>query len=306
MSAAAGVRREAPRPRAAALAAGLACLQALLALASCSSGPRAAAVKPPPVDPVARAMAAGDYPAALRQLEAARMKDPGGRKLTVRYIAAVEEIRKSADGALAGRDFGRAAAAYQALLDGWTGIGGFASKLTFGRDDLRAGLAACRAGESALQARRALAARNYGQAVAAYRSALKDQPGNAELKAGFASVVGEIQAAGEKAFDDGDYAAAGRISVLLLDNLAGFERQGVAGKLTAKSLAAAVQRCAVRLKNRGLVEYRKGNLEKAVAIWDGLLEFDPGNAEIKRAVETARAQIGRLKTLAPGGKGGRG
>ncbi len=289
--------------RAAVLAAGVAFL---LALAACASGPRTAAVKPPAADPVSSAMAAGDYPAALRLLEAQRAKDPGGKKIAARCAAAAEEIRKCADGALAGRDFSRAAAAYQALLDGWPGLGGFAGRLTFGPDDLRSGLAACRVGESALLARKALGALNYGQAVAIYRSALKALPGIAGLKAGYAAIVGEIQAAGDKAFAAGDYASAGRISVLLLDNLAGFERLGVAGTLTAKSLAAMAQRCAVRLKNRGLEEYRKGNLEKAVAIWGGLLEFDPGNAEIKKAVETARAQIGRLKTLVPGTKDGRG
>lgn len=287
--------------RAAAVAAGLA---GLLVLVSCSSGPRVAAVKQPPTDPVGRAIADGDYPGALRQLETARAKDLGGKKLAARYAAAAEEIRKSADGALAARDFPRAAAAYKALLDGWTGLAGLAGKLIFSRDDLQAGLLACRVGESALQARKSLAVRNYGQTIAVYRSALKDHPGSSELKAGYAAAVGEIQAAGDKAFDAGDYASAGRTSVLLLDNLAGFERQGVAGRLTAKALAATIQRCAVRLKNRGLEEYRKGNLEKAIVIWEGLLEFDPNNSEIRKAVGTARAQVGRLKSLPPGGKGG--
>jgi cytochrome c-type biogenesis protein CcmH/NrfG len=49
------------------------------------------------------------------------------------------------------------------------------------------------------------------------------------------------------------------------------------------------------LTRKGLEEYRKGNLARAIAHWEGLLEFDPDNAEIRKAVETAVEQQKKLK-----------
>ncbi|MCK7476805.1 MAG: tetratricopeptide repeat protein [Candidatus Moduliflexus flocculans] len=60
-------------------------------------------------------------------------------------------------------------------------------------------------------------------------------------------------------------------------------------------LVEVINVCRQGLTNSGLAEYRKGNLEKAIEIWDSLLAFDPGNAEIKKAVETAKAQLEKLR-----------
>ena len=52
--------------------------------------------------------------------------------------------------------------------------------------------------------------------------------------------------------------------------------------------------CRESLTKAGLAEYRKGNLEKAIAVWESLLVFDPDNAEIKKAVETAKTQLNEI------------
>jgi len=48
------------------------------------------------------------------------------------------------------------------------------------------------------------------------------------------------------------------------------------------------------LTKAGLEEYRKGNLAKAIAVWEGLLSFDPNNVEIRKAVDTARIQLNEI------------
>ena len=53
--------------------------------------------------------------------------------------------------------------------------------------------------------------------------------------------------------------------------------------------------CRESLTQSGLAEYRKGNLAGAIAFWEGLLSFDPNNAEIKKAVGTAKTQAAEIK-----------
>jgi tetratricopeptide (TPR) repeat protein len=120
----------------------------------------------------------------------------------------------------------------------------------------------------------------------------------------YARGVGELRAMGAKALAAKDYAEAGKITGLLLKNLDSFKGLGAPAERGAsdrKDLAESLRGGSSGLTNNGLAEYRKGNLEKAMAIWADLLAFDPDNAEIKKAVETAKAQLGLLKGTSPGG-----
>jgi cytochrome c-type biogenesis protein CcmH/NrfG len=53
--------------------------------------------------------------------------------------------------------------------------------------------------------------------------------------------------------------------------------------------------CGTQLTREGLEQYRKGNLKEAIAAWQGLLQFDPDNAEIRKAVDTATEQLKKLQ-----------
>jgi tetratricopeptide (TPR) repeat protein len=155
------------------------------------------------------------------------------------------------------------------------------------------------------EARREMKAGRFTKAVGLYRASLKDQPGEKSARADYASAILEIKAAGDRALTRLDYATAGRIHVLLLNNLGSFEGLEGIGEAAAESLSKdrlveAIKVCREGLTNSGLAEYRKGNLEKAIEIWDSLLVFDPGNAEIKKAVETAKAQLGKVKRAGVG------
>jgi cytochrome c-type biogenesis protein CcmH/NrfG len=56
-----------------------------------------------------------------------------------------------------------------------------------------------------------------------------------------------------------------------------------------------LKKCRAQLTRDGLDQYRKGNLKEAIAIWQGLLQFDPDNAEIRKAVDTATEQLKKLQ-----------
>jgi hypothetical protein len=92
-----------------------------------------------------------------------------------------------------------------------------------------------------------------------------------------------------------DYALAGRIHALLLRNYASFEKFRPGVGFSRADLTKAIGVCRVKLTNSGLTEYRKGNLAKAIAVWESLLAFDPENTEVKKAVDTAKVQLQEIK-----------
>jgi len=41
--------------------------------------------------------------------------------------------------------------------------------------------------------------------------------------------------------------------------------------------------------------YREGNIGNAISLWKSILTFDPGNASIKKAIDTATTQLKNLQ-----------
>ncbi|MCK7521434.1 MAG: tetratricopeptide repeat protein [Ignavibacteriales bacterium] len=199
-------------------------------------------------------------------------------------------------------DYTLAAGIYRILIDSWDEDRAVVSMLTFGKIDLEAGLKTCGNALRQQDVRRELKAGNFKKAIGLCQAALKERPGDGSVRADYAAALLEIKAAGDKALAGRDFAAAGRIDGLLLKNVKSFEELGgmekpAAAALNKERLIEAIKACSLGLTNQGLAEYRKGNLEKAIAVWEALLVFDPENAEIKKAVETARAQLGKLKKI---------
>ncbi len=277
--------------------------------AAASFAENKAALPPASADPV-WSFVIGDYGKAIDFYQKLYEKDRADGKTVSDYIAMIEDVKGAGDEARSKGSFTTAQGVYRVILDSWDGFSAIASRLTFKKTDLEAGLRDCRLALCNRQFRQEIGAGNYAKALTVYQAALKDYPGDKTVKAGYAKGVGEIRAIGAKAMAAKDYALAGKVNGLLLRNLESFE--GVVGAAAAggssrQELAEALRECSAVLTNGGLMEYRKGNLESAIALWDDLLDFDPGNAEIKKAVETAKAQLSKLKSSGRGnGRSGRG
>lgn len=226
-----------------------------------------------------------------------------GSRKDLELIATVEETKKAADDARNLKNYGPAAETYRTLLEDWDGFSAFAAKLTFSRGDVEAGLRICRVSLCALQARQELGAEHYTKALALYQAALMDYPGDEALRAGYAGAVDEIKAGGDRALAAKNFSLAGKIEKLLLKNLAAFKGLQTTAVLNGEGLLEAIKVCSTNLTSRGLAEYRKGNLATAIEVWQSLLAFEPENTEVKKAVETAKAQLGKLRSGAPGGPG---
>ncbi len=240
-------------------------------------------------------LAAGDYEKALDSFKEAHAKDPRNKELAVNYVRTVEDIKQTADGARSQQDYARAEGIYQILFDRFGDFEEFAAKLTFGKAELGTALKEFRIAVVDNTAAQAMKAANFAKAIEIFRAALKEYPADAELAAKYGATVRGIKAIGDKAFAAKNFSRAGSVNSLLLKNYTSFERLKPPVGFTRDSLREAVSACRESLTKTGLKEYRNGELAKAIATWEGLLAFDPDNAEIRKAVTTARTQLNALK-----------
>jgi len=247
----------------------------------------------------AGAFAGGDYGKALDLYQKLYAKNRSNGKVVSRYTALIEEVKSAGDVAEAKESYAAARNVYGILAERWDGFSALARRLSFNRGDLAAGIRDCRLALCERQFRQEIGAGNYGKALVAYQTALKDYPGDQAIRSRYLKGIAEVASVAAKAMASKDYGQAGRINGLLLKSLeplAGPDDKGPGtGIPSRESLGSSVQLCSTELTNAGLVEYRKGHIDSAIAVWEDLLTFDPGNAEIKKAVETAKAQLGRLK-----------
>ncbi len=243
------------------------------------------------------ALAGGDYGQALDLYQKLYAKDRANGKVVSRYAALIEEVKGAGDEAENKGSYATAQTIYGTLAERWDGFSALARRLSFQKADLEAGIKDCRLALCERQFRQEISAGNCAKALAAYQ-ALKDYPGDKTVKSRYAKGIAEVAEIAVKALGAKEYGQAGRIYALLARSvgpLEGSEGAAASGVPSRESLSGSIRLCATELTNAGLVEYRKGNLENAIASWDDLLTFDPENAEIKKAVETAKAQLGKLK-----------
>ena len=129
----------------------------------------------------------------------------------------------------------------------------------------------------------------YEKAIMTYRDALTRHPGDPVLVAGYESGLFEARRAADLALGRKEFARAGVLYRLIAQNHAGAPDKGV-----DMSLMRRVGICANALTEKGLALYRQGRLREAIVCWRRILEFDPADSKVRKAVETARLQIRNL------------
>jgi tetratricopeptide (TPR) repeat protein len=137
---------------------------------------------------------------------------------------------------------------------------------------------------------------SYKKAVDAYSVACSRYPQNPELRDGFIRTVEHIKGLADAAFLKEEFSSAGNIYGALLRS--GI-KQDIAAVLSFNKefLIMQINKSAKVLTERGLNKYREGRLEDAIAIWKGIIEFDPDNKEVKNAINTTTVQLENLKRI---------
>ena len=145
------------------------------------------------------------------------------------------------------------------------------------------------------QIRQQMEAGNYRQAVDLHKAAMASEPQNKNLVRAFEISLEDIYLKAEKAAAANDFAAAGKLYHLIYGNYP--DPKGTAQTLsfTRAGLASKLEQCKSALYHRGFQEYRDGNLNQAIAVWQDYLSLEPDNADIQKALNTAKTQQKNLR-----------
>lgn len=140
--------------------------------------------------------------------------------------------------------------------------------------------------------------RQYRRALEAVTGRQPNQPVEGMEKEYLCAVNGLLLTA-EQAMEQLDYLLAGQNFTAALtaypDDLS------LRGQLktSERRIKVHLNTCSNRLMEQGLVEYRKGDLDKAIRTWKTIIAFNGGYAEARKAIETATVQKKSLERLGP-------
>ena len=130
--------------------------------------------------------------------------------------------------------------------------------------------------------------------------AWKEKPGHPGVSQEFDGALLALKRNGDAAYAQGRLEDAGKrwMSTLRYMNHPAAKPKGY--PFTRADVQGQVDRLTAGLMEKGLLDYRKGNIEAAIADWKTILAYDPGNEEAAKSIRTATTQLENLKKIPPG------
>ena len=132
---------------------------------------------------------------------------------------------------------------------------------------------------------------DYKSALDVYADACRKYPDDQALFTNFDKTVKDIKHVADKDFSGEKFASSGWAYYVLLNNNSFCRKLFRELSLDKGFLHARLKDCSSHLSQRALAEYRKGNLAEAISIWKSILVFDPNNAVVAKAINTATIQL---------------
>jgi len=136
---------------------------------------------------------------------------------------------------------------------------------------------------------------DYKSALDVYTDACRKYPDDQALFTYYIKTMKDIHHAAGKAFSREDFASSGGAYYVLLKNNSYCQKLFRELSLDKGILHARLKDCSDQLSQRALAEYRKGNLADAIPVWKSILAFDPNNAGVMKAIDTATIQLKNLQ-----------
>lgn len=238
---------------------------------------------------------AGEFQKSIDSYIAAWEKYPDEKTILEAYVLTLEEMKKQADTALEKKNFASAHKIYSVLLKNYPQFKPMKNSLSFSPQFLSQRIKDCRLSLSKRQAQQSLQAGDFQKALDIYKAADEEYNNDPSLFAESRKAIEDIKRRADEAAAKEDLSAAGKAYSVLGKNYSFYEKLASSPSFSKDSLDEGVKKCRTQLTQKGLEQYRKGNLAEAISLWQGLLLFDPDNIEIKKAVDTAAQQLKKLK-----------
>jgi tetratricopeptide (TPR) repeat protein len=249
----------------------------------------------PVLDEARRNSAQGLFQESIDAYNAALQQDPENKAIINEYIQVLENIKKSAEKEFAEGHYRPANDLYYFLSKNYSGFESFHERLSFDLQSVRLEMRACMIKHTDKEADNAFRAKDYRGAIQEYRNAFEAYPGDSYLLTRLDRMARRIYAAAKSMLDRKSYTEAGKISYFLLNEYTRLQEEGLSLSFTESMLEEIRKPCVSQLTKKGLYLYRHEKIEPAVAVWKEILEFDPDNTEIIKAITNAEDQLSRIK-----------
>lgn len=249
----------------------------------------------PDTSPAQRYVVVGDYERAIVSYAELVERYADDESVLREYAEAIEQMKAEADRAFESGEWNAAEKTYALLSAHFPRFAPIERTLSFGPPLLDRRILECRIRSSESKARKSLAAGDYQSALDSYEGLPPEVRREPSVSAGMRRIMEELKHKADTAVARKDFLAAGKAYAALRSGYPMARQAGISLTFSRDLPEEGVNRCRVQLTKDGLDLYRKGRLKEAIAVWQGLLEFDPDNIEIKKAVETAAEQLERLK-----------
>jgi tetratricopeptide (TPR) repeat protein len=239
--------------------------------------------------------ARGDLQKAIEGYSAALKNYPDETAVLEDYSKVLEDIRQSADNAFHSEDYTLAEQRYSLLLRNSPRFQTIENNLSFDTEYVGHRIKDCLIAQGRGSVQNTFDADDYMNALKAFRPAIQAFPEDSSLKNNLAEALKDLHRRSEKALEKEEYAVAGKMYALLLNENHQLKDLDMSIPFSSESLEDGIKQCRIQLTRKGLELYREEKLKEAVSVWKSLLEFDPGNTEIIKAVGTAEEQLKKIK-----------
>jgi tetratricopeptide (TPR) repeat protein len=273
---------------------------ALLALAplawfsSCATAGKSARVK---LDTQSkRLIEAARYREAIDLYKSARRDYPKDNSIAADYARTLDRIFGVAGAAMARGDFATAEGIYLVLVRGAPDFSGIAPPPSFTRASLDAGLKSSRIAICVQRTRLNIRTGEFRKAIQGLRDLIKAFTRDPEASAKAVGGLENILAAADEATAKADFARGGVAYYSLWKSYPLFPGAEKSVSFNRERLDAGLSECRTAMTRQGLEHYRKGELSAAISVWRSLLLFDPENGQIKKSIESASAQLKKIKS----------
>ena len=237
----------------------------------------------------------GEYQQALDGYRGLYARFPDEPDLAGRYIDMVEIIKKQSDKAYARGKYATADKIYRLLLDDCDHFSGYQKKLSFSKSFLNERIRLSQIKLAENTSRQCLSSGDFQKAIDVCREIFRKYRKDDQAQKCLMTAAEELGETGNTAFNNREYAAAGRIYRVLRENAKIFKMAKIFAPPDLRTINAKLANCSTYLNRKGLELYRMGNLSKAVVVWEDILEFDPNNADVKKVVDSTSDHIKNMQ-----------
>ncbi len=147
------------------------------------------------------------------------------------------------------------------------------------------------------QAQQALGAGDFQKAIDICEEIYRKYPDDPGLQSHYIKILKSIKKSADRAFERAVFSQAGGAYAVLSGNFPSSKPLSQALTYNRDILMEKIEVCRKILFEKGLHQYRSGNLSEAILTWKSILTFDPENQEVKKMVNIATIQSENLERV---------